>query len=131
MFLTRGGERWPASKVQDTHPRFRRPKPYGPVALSCASHEALAERALFRANGGAPECLTSGGQGPKGPEKGESTGGCAEQAYNHRVRDVEALTNLRLSLSGSPSCREARWLRGFLGARRPARPRIISGRAPH
>ena len=80
MFLTRGGERWPVSKVQNTHPRFRRPKPYGPVALSCASHEALAERALFRANGGAPECLDQRWTRPRGPEKGESTGGCAEQA---------------------------------------------------
>src|SRR5207244_7475843 len=34
--------------------------------MHCAVHRRrrLAERALFRANGGAPECLTSGGQGP-------------------------------------------------------------------
>src|SRR6266849_5780015 len=60
----------------------RRPKPYGPVALCCASHEALAKRALFRANGGAPECLDQRWtRSREGPEKGESTGGFVEQAY--------------------------------------------------
>ena len=56
----------------------------------------LAERALFRANGGAPECLYQRWtRSREGPEKGESTGGFVEQAYNHRVRDVATWTNLR------------------------------------
>src|SRR5205823_6595769 len=43
--------------------------PGGPshtVPMHCAVHRRrrLVEGALFRTNGGAPECLTSGGQGP-------------------------------------------------------------------
>src|SRR5205814_6780559 len=96
VFLTRDGERWPASKVQDTHPRFRRPKPYGPVALSCASPEAIGRRRAVpnqRRRAGVPHQRWT--RSREGPEKGESTGGFVEQAYNHRVRDVATWTNLR------------------------------------
>ena len=57
----------------------------------------MAERALLRANGGAPECLTSGGQGlARGLKKENPPGALWSKPIKHRVRDVEALTNLRL-----------------------------------
>ena len=83
VFLTRGGERWPVSKVQDTHPRFRRPKPHGPVALSCASPEAIGRRRAVpnqRRRAGVPHQRWT--RSREGPEKGESTGGFVEQASN-------------------------------------------------
>ena len=83
MFLTRDGERWPASKVQDTHPRFRRPKPHGPDALSCASPEAIGRTRAApsqRRRAGVPHQRWT--RSREGPEKGESTGGFVEQASN-------------------------------------------------
>ena len=83
VFLTRGGERWPASKVQDTHPRFRRPKPHGPDALSCASPEAIGRTRAApsqRRRAGVPHQRWT--RSREGPEEGESTGGFVEQASN-------------------------------------------------
>ena len=83
VFLTRDGERWPVSKVQDTHPRLRRPKPHGPDALSCASPEAIGRTRAApsqRRRAGVPHQRWT--RSREGPEKGESTGGFVEQASN-------------------------------------------------
>ena len=132
VFLTRDGERWPASKVQDTHPRFRRPKPHGPDALSCASPEAIGRTRAApsqRRRAGVPHQRWT--RSREGPEKGESTGGFVEQASNIACGTSDDDEPAVLDFPDRRRAVRRERLRGFLGARRPARPRIIPRRALH
>ena len=109
---------------------FRRPKPHGPDALSCASPEAIGRTRAApsqRRRAGVPHQRWT--RSREGPEKGESTGGFVEQASNIACGtsgdDEPAVTDYPDRLR---AVRRER-LRGFFGTRRPARPRIVSGRA--
>ena len=97
MFLTRGGERWPVPERSDTSLRVPAAQATrSRCTVLCIAGGIWRNACCTEPTAARRSCLTSGGQGPKGPEKGESTGGRAEQAYKHRVRDVATKTNLRL-----------------------------------
>src|SRR5204863_6238956 len=96
VFLTRGGVRWPASKVQDTHPRSRRPKPHGPDALSCASPEAIGRTRAApsqRRRAGVPHQRWT--RSREGPEKENPPGALWSKPQTSRA-GRRVMTNLRL-----------------------------------